>query len=318
MRNVPPLIFSGNANKELSENIVSQLRTYLSEAAVETFSDGEVAVQINANVRGRDSFIVQPTCAPSNDSLMELLVMADALKRSSASRVVAIIPYFGYSRQDKRARSGRVPITAKLVANLIETAGIEHILTVDLHSDQLQGFFDIPVDNIYGTPVLIEDIQSREAYKKDKLMIVSPDVGGVVRARAVATALEVDLAIIDKRRPKANESKVMNLIGDVEGKTCVLVDDMIDTAGTLCKAATALKENGAEDVYAYATHPVFSGKAVDNIIESELDEVVVTDTIPLKPSAKKCDKIRQVSLAPMLAEAIRRIHNEESISVMFQ
>jgi ribose-phosphate pyrophosphokinase len=318
MSNVPPLIFSGNANRELSNNIVSQLRTYLASAEVNQFSDGEVAVQINANVRGRDSFIVQPTCAPSNDNLMELLIMADTLKRSSAERIVAVIPYFGYSRQDKRARSGRVPITAKLVANLIETAGIDHILTVDLHSDQLQGFFDIPVDNIYGSPVLLNDIQARKEYESGDLMIVSPDVGGVVRARAIANSLDVDLAIIDKRRPKANESKVMNLIGDVEGKTCVLVDDMIDTAGTLCKAAAALKERGATNVYAYATHPVFSGPAIDNIGGSELNEVVVTDTIPLSKAAKKCDKVRQITLSGVLAEAIRRIHNEESISVMFQ
>lgn len=315
MSNVPPLVFSGNANRELGQNIAAKLRSYLADAKVDQFSDGEVAVQINANVRGRDSFIIQPTCAPSNRNLMELLIMADALKRSSAQRVVAVIPYFGYSRQDKRARSGRVPITAKLVANLIETAGVDHILTVDLHSDQLQGFFDIPVDNIYGSPVLINDIERR---REDNIMIVSPDVGGVVRARAIATQLDVDLAIIDKRRPKANESKVMNLIGDVGGRTCILVDDMIDTAGTLCKAATALKEKGAEKVIAYATHAVFSGPAIDNIAASELDEVVVTDTIPLKKTARKCHKIRLVSLDSTLAEAIRRIHNEESISVMFQ
>lgn len=318
MAHPSPLIFSGNANKPLSIQVVTQLRTHLSNATIGKFSDGEIEVQINTNVRGRDSFIIQPTCDPSNDSLMELLIMVDTLKRSSAERIVAVIPYFGYSRQDKRARSGRVPITAKLIANLIETAGVDHILTVDLHSDQLQGFFDIPVDNVYGSPVLLADIQSREEYTAGDVMIVSPDVGGVVRARAIANTLGVDLAIIDKRRPKANESTVMNLIGDVEGKTCVLVDDMIDTAGTLCKAADALINNGATSVYAYATHPVFSGAALSNIEGSALKEVVVTDTIPLRKEVEQSQKIRQISLAPLLAEAIRRIHNEESISVMFQ
>lgn len=315
MSNTPPLVFTGNANRELAQNVVSQLRSYLASAEVGQFSDGEIQVQINANVRGRDSFIIQPTCSPSNRSLMELLIIADALKRSSAERVVAVIPYFGYSRQDKRARSGRVPITARLVANLIETAGIDHILTVDLHSDQLQGFFNIPVDNIWASSLLVDHIQQR---REDDIMIVSPDVGGVIRARAIANQIGTDLAIIDKRRPKANESTVMNLIGDVQGRTCVIVDDMIDTAGTLCKAAAALKEKGARNVVAYATHPVFSGAAIDNITGSELDEVVVTDTIPLKKSARKCHKIVQVSLDAVIAEAIRRIHNEESISVMFQ
>lgn len=315
MSTAPPLVFSGNANPALSKSIANKLRIHLQSASVDKFSDGEVAVQINANVRGRDSFIIQPTCAPTNDNLMELLTMADALRRASASRIVAIIPYFGYSRQDKRARSGRVPITAKLVANMISAAGVDHVLTVDLHSDQLQGFFDIPVDNIYASPVLIEDMVSRQ---EKNLMVVSPDVGGVVRARAVATQLGVDLAIIDKRRPEPNVSKVMNIIGDVDGKTCVLVDDMVDTAGTLCKAAVALKEQGATKVVSYATHPVFSGPAIDNITGSELDEVVITDTIPLTNEARRCDKIRQISLDSTIAEAIRRIHNEESISIMFQ
>ncbi len=315
MSNVPPLIFSGNANPDLSAAVNKKLRTHLQQAKVTKFSDGEVSVEIHANVRGRDAFIIQPTCAPCNDNLMELLTMADALRRSSAQRIVGVIPYFGYARQDKRARSGRVPITAKLVANMIAASGVNHVLTVDLHSDQLQGFFDIPVDNIYGSPVLIEDIQRQ---LNGNTTIVSPDVGGVVRARAVATQLGADLAIIDKRRPKANESKVMNIIGDVEGQLCVLIDDMIDTAGTLCKAAAALKEQGAERVISYATHPVFSGPAIDNIAESELDEVVITDTIPLSEEAKSCSKIRQLSMDATIAEAIRRIHNDESISIMFQ
>lgn len=316
MSNIPPLIFTGNANVPLAKQIAKKMRTRLQSADVGHFSDGEVSVEINANVRGRDSFIIQPTCAPCNDNLMELLTMADALRRSSASRIVAIIPYYGYARQDKRARSGRVPITAKLVANMIAASGVNHVLTVDLHSDQLQGFFDIPVDNIYGSPILIDDIRAH--HLNGNITIVSPDVGGVVRARAVATQLGADLAIIDKRRPKANESKVMNIIGDVDGQICVLVDDMVDTAGTLCKAATALKEHGATKVICYATHPVFSGSAIDNITKSELDEVIITDTIPLSEAAQSCTKIRQISLDATIAEAIRRIHNDESISVMFQ
>lgn len=312
-----PLIFSGTANEPLAQAIVRSLRTTLDEARVGRFSDGEISVEIPENVRGQTAFVVQPTCAPSNDNIMELLTLTDALRRSSAEKIVAVVPYFGYSRQDKRARSTRVPITAKLVANLMQTAGVDHLLTVDLHSDQLQGFFDIPVDNIYGSSVLVEDI--KKSFDKEKTIIVSPDVGGVLRARAAATQLDVELAIIDKRRPKANISQVMNVIGDVSGKDCILIDDMIDTAGTLCKAATALKERGAERVKAYATHAVFSGKAIKNIHDSELTEVVVTDSIPiLNEQETAISKIRRVSLGDLLAEAIRRINNNESISVMFQ
>jgi len=290
----------------------------LGEASVGTFSDGEIAVEILENVRGNDVFICQSTCAPTNDNLMELCVMADALRRASAGRITAVIPYFGYARQDRRVRSARVPITAKVVADMLTTVGIDRVLTVDLHADQVQGFFDIPVDNVYGTPIMLADIQKTLTNDREHLTIVSPDVGGVVRARAVAKLLcDSDLAIIDKRRARANDSQVMHIIGDVAGKTCIIVDDMVDTAGTLCKAAAALKEHGAKKVLAYATHAVLSGPAVDNLMASDLDELVVTDTIPLKQAAIDSGKIRQLSLAPMLAEAVRRINNEESISAMF-
>lgn len=308
------IVFSGNATPTLAQSVVGHLHIPLGKADVTCFSDGEVAVEINDNVRGSDVFILQSTCAPTNDNLMELIVMADALRRASAGRITAVIPYFGYSRQDRRVRSARVPISAKVVADMITTVGIDRVLTVDLHADQIQGFFDIPVDNVYGSPILLADIEKQ---KYENLMVVSPDVGGVVRARAVAKQLDSDLAIIDKRRPKANESRVMHIIGDVEGRTCVLVDDMVDTAGTLCKAAEALKEHGALKVVAYCTHPVLSGPAIDNINNSHLDELVVTDTIPLSEAGRNCAKIRQLSLAPMLAEAVRRINNEESLSAMF-
>jgi len=287
----------------------------LGAASVSTFSDGEIAVEITENVRGKDVFIVQPTCAPTNDNLMEILVMADALRRASAGRITAVIPYFGYARQDRRPRSSRVPITAKVVADMLTTVGIDRVVMIDLHADQIQGFFDIPVDNIYGTPALLADLRQQS---HDNLMVVSPDVGGVVRARAVAKQMgDIDLAIIDKRRQKANESQVMHLIGDVKGRDCVIVDDMVDTAGTLCKAADALKTFGARKVVAYATHPVLSGKAIENLKNSVIDELVVTDTIPLSEEAQALGKIRQVSVAGMVAETIRRINNEESISAMF-
>lgn len=309
------VVFSGNAHPQLSHKVVSHLHIPLGAASVNRFSDGEIAVEINENVRGKDVFILQPTCAPTNDNLMEILVMADALRRASAGRITAVIPYFGYARQDRRPRSARVPITAKVVADMLTSVGIDRVLTVDLHADQIQGFFDIPVDNIYGSPILLADVKKQNY---DNLVIVSPDVGGVVRARAVAKQLgEIDLAIIDKRRPKANESQVMHIIGEVEGRDCVIVDDMVDTAGTLCKAAAALKQHGARRVVAYCTHPVLSGSAMDNLNNSMLDELVVTDTIPLSEAAKNCTKIRQVSLSGMLAETVRRINNEESISAMF-
>lgn len=287
----------------------------LGSASVTRFSDGEIAIEITENVRGKDVFIVQPTCAPTNDNLMEILVMADALRRASAGRITAVIPYFGYARQDRRPRSARVPITAKVVADMLTTVGIDRVVMIDLHADQIQGFFDIPVDNIYGTPALLADLRQQQ---HDNLMVVSPDVGGVVRARAVAKQLgDIDLAIIDKRRQKANVSQVMHLIGDVKGRDCVIVDDMVDTAGTLCKAADALKQFGARRVVAYATHPVLSGKAIENLRNSVIDELVVTDTIPLSPEAQELGKIRQVSVTSMVAETIRRINNEESISAMF-
>lgn len=309
------MVFTGNANPDLARRVVRQLHIPLGDATVGRFSDGEVNVELNENVRGKDVFILQPTCAPTNDNLMELVVMADALRRSSASRVTAVVPYFGYARQDRRPRSARVAISAKVVADMLDTVGVDRLLTVDLHADQIQGFFDIPVDNIYGSPVLIDDIQDQ---RFDNLMIVSPDIGGVVRARAVAKSLGVDLAIIDKRRPKANQSEVMHIIGDIEGRTCVLVDDMVDTAGTLCHAAKALKDHGAAQVYAYCTHPILSGKAIENITNSVLDELVVTNTIPLSPAAEACARIRQLDMAPIVAEAMRRISNEESISAMFR
>lgn len=309
------VIFAGNANPELASSMAEQINIPLGDADVGVFSDGEVAVDIQENVRGEDVFIVQSTCQPTNNNLMELLVMADALRRSSAGRITAVIPYFGYARQDRRVRSARVPITAKVVADMITAVGIDRVVTVDLHADQIQGFFDIPVDNVYGTPLFVADI---ERQKHDDLMVVSPDVGGVVRARALAKQLnDADLAIIDKRRPKANESQVMHIIGEVEGRTCVLVDDIVDTAGTLCKAAQALKDHGAAKVIAYCTHPVLSGPAIDNISNSAMDQLVVTDTIPLSEQGRQCDKIRVLRLAPMLAETIRRVNNEESLSAMF-
>ena len=308
------MVFAGNASAGLAENVVKHLGISLGRASVGNFSDGEIAVELLENVRGRDVFILQSTCAPTNDNLMELLTVADALKRASAGRITAAIPYFGYARQDRRPRSVRVPISAKLVANMLATAGIDRVLTVDLHADQIQGFFDIPVDNIYATPILIHDILQQRI---ENLTVVSPDIGGVVRARAVAKVLNTDLAIIDKRRPKANVAEVMNIIGDIQGRTCLIVDDMIDTANTLCKAASALKERGAERVLAYATHPVFSGEAVNRIASSDIDQVVVTDTIALSDAARNCDRIRQVTIAGLLAETMRRISNEESVSYLF-
>ena len=308
------MVFAGNASAGLAENVVKHLGISLGRASVGKFSDGEIAVELLENVRGRDVFILQSTCAPTNDNLMELLTVADALKRASAGRITAAIPYFGYARQDRRPRSVRVPISAKLVANMLATAGIDRVLTVDLHADQIQGFFDIPVDNIYATPILIHDILQQRI---ENLTVVSPDIGGVVRARAVAKVLNTDLAIIDKRRPKANVAEVMNIIGDIQGRTCLIVDDMIDTANTLCKAASALKERGAERVLAYATHPVFSGEAVSRIASSDIDQVVVTDTIALSDAARNCDRIRQVTIAGLLAETMRRISNEESVSYLF-
>ena len=309
------MVFTGNANPELAEHIVSRLGIPMGDATVGKFSDGEVTVELNENVRGRDVFVVQSTCAPTNDNLMELIVMVDALRRASAGRITAVVPYFGYARQDRRVRSSRVPITAKVVADMMVGAGVDRVLTVDLHAEQIQGFFDVPVDNVYGSPVLLDDIN---AQNYEDLIVVSPDIGGVVRARALAKQLDVDLAIIDKRRPKANVAEVMNLIGDVEGRTCLLVDDMVDTAGTLCGAAKALKEFGANKVVAYCTHPVLSGKAMQNITGSVLDELVVADSIPLSDEAKNCGRIRQLTLSAMLAEAVRRLSNEESLSAMFR
>lgn len=309
------MVFTGNANPQLAQDIVNHLRMPLGKAVVDRFSDGEIAVEIMENVRGRDVFVVQPTCEPTNDNLMELLVMVDALKRSSAARITTVIPYFGYARQDRRPRSARVPITAKVVADMIGKVGAHRVLTVDLHSDQIQGFFDVPVDNVYASPILLGDIWRQ---KHDDLMVVSPDVGGVVRARALAKRLDdADLAIIDKRRPKANVSKVMHIIGDVEDRNCVLIDDLVDTAGTLCKAAKALKEHGAKRVIAYCTHPVLSGPAIDNLNTSVLDELVVTDTIPLRDGARECSRIRVLSIAEMLAETMRRVSMEESVSSLF-
>ena len=309
-------IFSGNANPLLSGEIISSLSVAQGKAVVGRFSDGESQVEILENVRGCDVFIIQPTCGPSPaETLMELLVMADALKRSSAARITAVVPYFGYSRQDRRSRLTRVPITAKLAAKMVEASGIDRILTVDLHADQIQGFFDIPIDNIYAQPVLLDDIMSKNY---EDIVVVSPDVGGVVRARAAAKKLnDADLAIIDKRRPAPNMVKVMNVIGDVEGKTCILIDDMVDTAGTLCQAANILKERGAKKVVAYATHAVLSGNAISNIKNSELDELVTTNTIPLSADAAKCNKIRQLSIAPIMAEVIKRISEEQSIINIF-
>jgi ribose-phosphate pyrophosphokinase len=308
------MVFSGNANPALASDIARKLGTPKGNAVVSIFSDGEINIEINDNVRGHDVFIVQPTCAPTNRNLMELVLMIDALHRASAGRITAVVPYFGYARQDRRVRSVRVPISAKVVADMLSNAGVDRVLTVDLHAEQIQGFFNCTVDNVYGAPVLLDDIERRNYAN---LQVVSPDIGGVVRARAVAKQLGCDLAIIDKRRPSANQTEVMNLIGDVNDRTCVLVDDIVDTAGTLCKASEALKNFGASKVVAYATHPVLSGSAIKNIKESNLDELVVTDSIPLNEEANNCKVIRTLPLAPLLAETVRRISNEESISAMF-
>ena len=308
------MLFSGNANPALGQEIATHLGIELGKAKVGRFSDGEVDVELYQNVRARDIFVVQSTCNPTNENLMELLIMVDALKRASARRITAVMPYFGYARQDRRPRSTRVPISAKVVANLMETVGIERVLTMDLHADQIQGFFDIPVDNIYASPVLLTDLKNKNY---PELVVVSPDVGGVVRARALAKQLGCDLAIIDKRRPTANVSEVMHVIGEIEGRNCVIMDDMIDTAGTLVKAAEVLKERGAKSVFAYCTHPVFSGPAVDRIAGSALDEVVITNTIPLSAAARACPKIRQLSAAFLFAESIRRISDGESVTSLF-
>ena len=308
-------IFSGNAHPKLAHDIGRILRVPLAKAQVGRFSDGEINVEILENIRGRETFIVQSTCPPTSENLMELLVMVDAARRASASRITAVIPYFGFARQDRRPRSSRVPITAKLVAKLIGTAGVDRVLTVDLHADQIQGFFDIAVDNVYASPVLLGDVWKQ---KYENMVVVSPDVGGVVRARALAKRLDdADLVIIDKRRSKANQSEVMNIIGDVDGMACVMIDDMVDTAGTLCHAASALKSHGAATVSAYITHAVLSGPAVSRISDSALDEIVVTDTIPLSESAEACGKIRQLSTAELLAETMRRIADEESVSSLY-
>jgi len=307
-------VFTGNANPGLADAVCRHLNISLGRCVVGRFSDGEVMIELLENVRGRDIFILQSTCAPTNDNLMEILVLTDALKRSSAARISAVIPYFGYARQDRRPRSARVPITAKVVADLLTTVGVDRVMMMDLHADQIQGFFNIPVDNIYATPILLGDLWKQNY---DDLLVVSPDVGGVVRARAIAKRLDSELAIIDKRRPRANVSEVMHIIGDVSGRTCVIMDDMVDTANTLCKAATALKENGAKKVVAYCTHPVFSGGAVERIATSELDEIVVTDTIPLTEEAQACTRIRQLSCAQLLAETMTRVSNEESVSSLF-
>lgn len=308
------MVFSGNANPKLALSVTQHLNIPLGRATVNRFSDGEVAVEINENVRGQDVFVLQSTCAPTNDNLMELMIMVDALRRASARRITAAIPYYGYARQDRRPRSARVAISAKVVANMLQSVGVDRVLTMDLHADQIQGFFDIPVDNIYSTPVLLNDIL---AHQYPNLMVVSPDVGGVVRARAMAKALDVDLAIIDKRRPRANVAEIMNIIGEVKGRTCVITDDIVDTAGTLCNAASALKERGAVRVLAYAAHPVLSGNAVDRITNSPLDELVITDTIPLRPEAEACPKICQLSCAALIGETISRIANESSVSSLF-
>src|SRR5689334_2955753 len=308
------MVFTGNANPGMADQIAKHLDIRLGAATVGRFSDGEVTVEINQNVRGRDVFVVQSTCAPTNENLMELLIMVDALKRASARRITAVMPYFGYARQDRRPRSTRVPISAKVVANMLETVGVERVLTMDLHADQIQGFFDIPVDNIYASPVLLSDLKAKSY---PNLVVVSPDVGGVVRARALAKQLGCDLAIIDKRRPKANVSEVMHVIGDIDGRNCVIMDDMIDTAGTLVKAAEVLKERGAKNVYAYCTHAVFSGPAIERIKGSQLDEVVITNTIPLSDEGKTCSKVRPLSVAFLFAETIRRISDGESVTSLF-
>ena len=308
------MVFTGNANPALADGVALQLGIPLGKAVVSRFSDGEIVVEINENVRGKDVYVLQSTCAPTNDHLMEIMLMVDALKRSSAGRITAVLPYYGYSRQDRRPRSARVAISAKVVANMLQEAGVDRVLIMDLHADQIQGFFDIPVDNIYASPILLSDLVEKHY---DDLLVVSPDVGGVVRARALAKRLNCDLAIIDKRRPKANVSEVMNIIGEVEGRNCVIMDDMVDTAGTLTKAAEVLKERGAKKVIAYCTHAVLSGPAIERISNSPLDELVVTDTIPLNDEAKKCKKIRQLSCAALLAETIRRISKGDSVMSLF-
>lgn len=309
-------LFAGNATPELARKIADRLYIKLGEADVGRFSDGEISVQINENVRGADVFIIQSTCNPTNDNLMELIVMVDALRRASAGRITAVMPYFGYARQDRRVRSARVPITAKVVADFLSSVGVDRVLTVDLHAEQIQGFFDVPVDNVFGSPVLLEHMKQQPF---ENPVMVSPDIGGVVRARAMAKLMnDADLAIIDKRRPKANESQVMHIIGDVAGRDCIMVDDMIDTGGTLCKAAEALKKHGAKRVFAYATHPVFSGNAFENLSNCEIDEVVVTDSIPLDPKIIETGIVTQLTLSGMLSEALRRVSNEESISAMFE
>jgi len=316
MSNANLLVFSGNANRPLAQAVCRELGVPMGKALVGKFSDGEVQVEIEENVRGQDVFVIQPTSAPTAENFMELLVLIDALKRASASVVTAVVPYFGYARQDRRPRSARVPITAKVAAKMVSSVGTDRVLTVDLHADQIQGFFDIPLDNVYASPVLLADIWRYQGTKD--LIVVSPDVGGVVRARAIAKRLDdAELAIIDKRRPRANESTVMNIIGDVEGKVCVLVDDIVDTAGTLCAAAAALKKNGARKVVAYCTHPVLSGLAIQNLQNSQMDELVVTDTIPLTEAARQCSKIRQLSVAELLAETMRRIAFGESVSSLY-
>ena len=309
------MLFSGNAIPELSQQVSDYLAVPLGNASVGRFSDGEISVEIKENVRGEDVFVLQSTCAPTNDNLMELVVVCDALRRASASRITAVVPYFGYARQDRRPRSARVPITAKVVADIMVGVGIDRVLTVDLHADQIQGFFDVAVDNIYATPVMLDDIQRNQP--KDAV-VVSPDIGGVVRARAMAKQLDSDLAIIDKRRPAANQAEVMNIIGEVSGRTCLIVDDIIDTAGTLCNAAKALKEKGAKEVVAYCTHPVLSGKALENLKGSALDELVVTDSIPIPLEIMSTGRVRIITIAALLGEALRRVSNEESISAMFR
>lgn len=309
------MVFTGTANPKLAEKVAKHLGLELGRATVDRFSDGEVMVELLDNVRGKDVFVLQSTCAPTNDSLMEVMVMVDALRRASAGRITAAIPYFGYARQDRRPRSARVAITAKVVANMLTSVGVNRLLTMDLHSDQIQGFFEIPVDNIYASPVLLADLTK---LKYQDVVVVSPDVGGVVRARALAKQMGADLAIIDKRRPKPNVAKVMNIIGDVTGRTCVIMDDMVDTANTLCEAAAALKAKGAAKVVAYCTHPVLSGSAIERVSASELDELVVTDTIPLREEAAKCNKVRQLTVGELMAETIRRISNEDSVSSLFE
>lgn len=309
------MLFTGNANRPLARAVARHLQVPLGKATVGRFSDGEITVEITENVRGYDAIVIQPTCAPANDNFMELLVLVDALRRASALSIMAVIPYLGYARQDRRPRSARVPITAKVIANMITSVGADRVLTVDLHAEQIQGFFDIPMDNVYASPVLLGEIYK---HSYPNLMVVSPDVGGVVRARAIARRMEnADLAIIDKRRPRANESEVMNIIGDVAGRTCVMVDDIVDTAGTLCRAAEALKESGAKRVVAYCTHAVLSGNALENLNNSSLDELVVTDTIPLTEAAQACDKIRQLSVATLIGESVHRIASGQSLSSMF-